>query len=306
MKRLLAAAAFLAAFPHSAAAQGNAPLIEDGKVVVDSTDFHANLLRIPPERRGDVRTAYDRVATIVDGVFVTRSLAEKAREAGLDKDPLVQRRMQQVAEAVLADAYASRIEREVAALDLEQRARELYRADASKYVTEDQVHLQHVLVNMQGRTRDQALERAAMVAQKAKAGEDFATLAEHYSDDASKAKNRGNLGMSSLKALVEPMRKAVQAMKPGQVSDPIETEFGFHVVKLVAAKPPEPMKFEAVRDEIVRVERARLQKQRMDQLVMQVRSSPTVVVHRERVEDLVIPLPESILGGKALQQVPKK
>jgi parvulin-like peptidyl-prolyl isomerase len=307
MSKILAAALLVALATPIAAQHANAPLVQDGNITVDTLDFHANLLRVPEERRGDVRTSYDRVASLVDNIFITRSLAERAREQGLDKDPVVQRRIQQAADAVLADQYVSRLDREIAAVDFEQRARELYRADPKRFVTDEHVNIQQILVNLHGRTRAQALERARMIAQKARAGEDgFLTLAMQYSDDPEKRGNRGDLGFNSPKSLVEPIRKALDGMKPGQVSEPIESEHGFHIIKFIERRKGEQLSFEAVREQIINAERARLQKQRIDQVVMQVRSSPTTVIHRENVEALVIPVPPEVAAGKVREQASKK
>ena len=299
MNRLLIPAAVLAALlPFAAAAQETKaakPLVVDGPLVVDTDDFKANLLRIPEDRRGDILLSYDRVATLVDNIFITRSLAARAREAGLDKDPLVQRRIEQAAEAVLADMYAAKLEKEVVDLNLEQRARELYRAEPAKYRVDETVRLHHILVNMQGRTREQALARARMIAEKARAEpNDFLSFAQQYSDDPDKRGNRGDLGFAYPKSFSEGIRNAIATMKPGEISDPVETEHGFHIVKFIERKPPAQLTFEQVRDSIVRAEKTKLQKQRLDQLVTQVRSSPTVTVHRDNVESLVIPLPPSM------------
>lgn len=287
--------------------QAAAPiLVEDGAIKVDAEDLRAGLLRLPEEQRGNILISYDRIATFIDNLFITRSLAGKAREVGLDRDPIVQRRMAQAAEAVLAELYAARLEREVLAVDLEQRVRELYRADPSKFKTEEQVRIEHVLVNLRGRTRDSALERARMIAQKARAGEDFPTLVSQYSDDADKRVNRGDLGFSSPNALAAGIREALPGMKPGEISQPLETEHGFHVVKFVERRPPQQLSFDMVRDQLVRGERTRLVKQRLDQVVTQVRSSPTAMVHRENVEALVVPLPTAISSGKVHEQASKK
>jgi hypothetical protein len=92
---LAAAAAACALAANGAQLPPETPLITDGSTVVDAGDFEGNLLRIPENRRHEVRTGYDRVATIVDNIFVARTFAQRARELGLDKDPIVQRRLRQ-------------------------------------------------------------------------------------------------------------------------------------------------------------------------------------------------------------------
>lgn len=294
-------AAPAACFAFAFAAQGaplppDTPLISDGSTVVDAGDFEGNLLRIPENRRSEVRMSYDRVATIVDNIFIARSLAQRARELGLDKDPLVQRRLKQVQDGVLADLYVQKVEKEALNLDFEQRARELYKADQSKFMTLEQVYVQHILVNLNGRTRETALERARKVAAEARSGEDFLALAAKYSDDPDKKRNGGDLGYKAPTSFVPSVTKAIAGMsRKGEISEPLESDFGFHIVKFIERKKPEPIKFESVRKRMIESEKERLQKMRTDSLVQDVRSAPSVVIHRENVEGLVLAVDPEIL-----------
>lgn len=267
-------------------------LISDGPIKVDAADFEGNILRIPENRRGDFRTSYDRVAAVVDNIFVNRALAAKAREAGLDQDPAIQRRMTQLQDSVLADLYLRRIEREVAAVDLEPRARELFKADQARFVAPEQVYVQMILVGLTGRTREAALERARKVYEEARAGkEDFLALAARYSDDPQQNKHGGDYGYNGKDSFPAPVAKAIAAMSvKGEVAGPVESERGFHVVRFIDRKKEQPMKFEAVRKGLIEAEREKLNKKRVDAVMQSVRESPTVTVHPENVEKLVIPV----------------
>jgi peptidyl-prolyl cis-trans isomerase NIMA-interacting 1 len=97
----------------------------------------------------------------------------------------------------------------------------------------------HILVAYKGaeraaptitRTKDEAKKRALEVAQKAKSG-DFAALAKEYSDDPGSGPRGGALGVFTRNAMVKPFADAAFALKPGEVSGIVETEFGFHVIK---------------------------------------------------------------------------
>lgn len=294
MKIISLAALVLAAAGVSAAPSKlphETPLIVDGRVVVDAGDFEGNMLRIPEDKRAEFRTSYERIATVVDNMFISRSLAERARQMGLDKDPAVQRRLQQVQDGVLADLYVQKYEKDVAVGNLDQRARELYLADRARYVTPEEVHVQHILVKPTGRTWEDARQRAREAVQKARAGEDFLALATRYSDDPEKAKNGGDLGFSSPGSFVEPVRNAIAGLKKkGDIAGPVESEYGFHVVRLVERKEPKPIPYETVAKRIIEAERERIRKQRVEALVRDVRSSSTVVVHRDNVEKLVTPV----------------
>jgi peptidyl-prolyl cis-trans isomerase C len=300
--RLTNSILFSAFVSFSAAAQVptvplETPLIVDGDVKVDAGDVEGYLLRVPEEKRADFRTSYDRVAGVADALFVSRSLAAKARASGMDKDPLVQRRLQQAQETILADAYAQKLEKALAVPPLEQRALELYKADAPRYVTPEEVNVQHILVNLNGRTKQSALERATEIAREARSGkEDFLVLAARYSDDPDMKRNGGDLGRNSPKSFVPPVRDALAKMKaPGEISDPIESEYGYHIFKFIDRTPATPIKFEAVKAQLIKSERERLQKQASAAAIQAVRSSPTVMTYRDNVESLVVKIDPEVI-----------
>ena len=85
----------------------------------------------------------------------------------------------------------------------------------------------------------------------------------------------------------------------------MESDSGFHIFRLVDRKTPEPVKFEMVKEKIIESERERIQKQRADAVIQDIRSSPTVITHRGNVEALVVPIdPEVMKRVQDLHNVP--
>jgi len=278
-------------------------LIQDGNIVVDAADFEGNMLRIPENRRAEFRSNYDRVVTVLDNIYIARTFADRARKLGLDKDPAVQRRLQQLQEGLLADLYAQKVEREAPPVNLEQRAREIYKAEQGRLMKPEEVYIQSILIGLKGRTRDMAAELAKKVREEAdKPGADFLAIADKYSDDPDKRRNGGDLGYNSPNAFVDPVRIAIANMKrKGEVSEPIESEYGFHIIKLIDRKPPQPAKFEEVKRKLMDLEREKLNRQRIDALVQEIHSSTTVVTNKENVEKLVVPIDPKELERKATE-----
>jgi len=294
---LIAATAAMLVLPAIAADPPlDAPLVVDGPVKVDAGDFQAALRRVPEARRTEFRTSYDRVAALVDNVFLARSLAEKARAAGLDKDPITQRQIAEARDNLLADLYLKHLDDIAPKVDLEQRARELYTADPAQYAKPEQVYVQHILVGLKGRTREMAKQRAQQVYEEAKAGKtDFLSLATRWSDDPDKRRNGGDLGWNSPGKFVEPMAKWLkEPHAKGEISPPIESDFGFHIVRYVDHKKGEPMPFDEVKESLIQSERARLANKRREDAVREVRSSSTVTLHKDNVEALVIPAEDTL------------
>lgn len=98
--------------------------------------------------------------------------------------------------------------------------------------------------------KEGTLKRAKEVQQKIKAGEDFATVAKQYSDDKESSIKGGNLPEFGPGVMIEPFETAAFALQtPGEVSDIIETPFGYHIIKLIAKK--ERPSFEKVKVSLI-------------------------------------------------------
>ena len=102
---------------------------------------------------------------------------------------------------------------------------------------EEKISAAHILVAFKGsmrsrsdRTKEEAKKIAAELAARARKGEDFAELARRHSEGPSAGKG-GQLNEFSRRQMVKPFADAAFALRVGQVSDPVETPFGFHVIK---------------------------------------------------------------------------
>lgn len=102
------------------------------------------------------------------------------------------------------------------------------------------VAAQHVLVAYKGadgapkgvaRSKVDAKKRADEVLAKAKAGTDFTALVSEYSDDPAAKERAGSVGKFTRDKMVKPFSDAAFALPVGGVSDPVETKYGFHVIK---------------------------------------------------------------------------
>ena len=107
------------------------------------------------------------------------------------------------------------------------------------YVQEEAVHARHILIKVapdaSPEDDQKAKERAKAVLAKAKKGEDFSKLAAQYSEDSSKDSG-GDLGYFGRGRMVKPFEEAAFALKAGQISDPVRSQFGYHIIKVEARR----------------------------------------------------------------------
>lgn len=127
-----------------------------------------------------------------------------------------------------------------------------YEQNVGRLSGKEERRASHILINapkdMPADARKQARERAdALLAQVRKAPESFADLAKKNSQDAGSAPNGGDLDYFGQADTIKPIADAVFAMKKGDVSEVVESEVGFHIIKLTDIKAPKQKSFEELR-----------------------------------------------------------
>jgi peptidyl-prolyl cis-trans isomerase D len=125
-----------------------------------------------------------------------------------------------------------------------------YKQNLQQYQTPAQVRASHILLKLEGKDEKQVQALAEEIAKKAKAGADFAALAKQYSEDDSNNMNGGDLDYFGRGRMVAEFEQAAFAMKPGEISNPVKTAFGFHIIKVVDNKPDATRPLAEVRAEI--------------------------------------------------------
>jgi peptidyl-prolyl cis-trans isomerase D len=118
-----------------------------------------------------------------------------------------------------------------------------------KYSVPEQRQASHILVSS-SKDKAAAKTKAESLLKELKAGADFAILAKANSDDPGSGSKGGDLGFFSRDMMVKPFSDAAYLLKEGQMSDIVESEFGFHIIKLTAVKGGGEKKFEEVKAEI--------------------------------------------------------
>lgn len=147
----------------------------------------------------------------------------------------------------------------------DQELESYYRRNLDRYETPEQASAAHILVrvpdNADDAVRKQKRAQAERLLAEARGGKDFATLARQFSDDQASAVNGGDLGSFTRGTMVPAFEQAVFALKPGAISDLVETRFGFHIIKLIALTEAKVRPLAEVTDEIKRGLRADKAKQ---------------------------------------------
>ena len=246
----LAGAGFLLLSALPALAQDEAVALKgEDKVVATVNGYEI--------KASEVRMAFDDVIGQIPNLpkkmrypFVVQFLVERhllaqlANKDGLAETDDYKRRLAAYQAKALRDSYLAQ---KIAPQVTEEQVRKVYDDEAKKVTETERVRARHILVASE--------KEATTILGKLKAGEKFEDLAKQYSLDGSKDYG-GDLGYFTAPEMVAEFSKAAFALKKGEVSKPVKTEFGWHIIRLEdrkmgAAQPYDQVK-SAIRNALVR------------------------------------------------------
>jgi parvulin-like peptidyl-prolyl isomerase len=222
-----------------------------GDIKITAKEFNAMLEALPENVRAQAQGPMKR--SIAEQVIRVKLLASEARKRGLDKDPALQTRVALQAESVLASAAFNDMLQKTAVDDA--AARKYYEEHKNEWEKAD---ARHILIKFKGSpvpqregkpelTEEQALAKAQELKKRIAGGEDFAKIAVAESDDTGSGNSGGNLGSFGRGQMVGPFDQAVFTLPVGHLSDPIKTQFGYHLIQV---QKREAKAFEEARAEI--------------------------------------------------------
>src|SRR5687767_7817443 len=162
----------------------------------------------------------------------------------------------------LVDVQALRERTQVSAQDVQR----YYEDNQQQYSAPEQVKASHILLKTEGKDDAAVKKLAEDLAAKAKGGADFAELAKKHSEDDSNNAKGGDLDFFGRGQMVADFDKVAFALKPGEISGPVKTEFGYHVIKVVEKKAAAQKPLAEVRAQIedqIRWQRAQDEAQRI-------------------------------------------
>ena len=232
---------------------------------------------IPPDRRDEI------LRNLLDQLVVYTLLNQEAKTRGLtateaDIDAKVQEVRQKLPtqeafdQALKARGMTLESFRKDARLDIsaskvmdaelstvpgpsDAEAKDFYAKNPERFKEEESVHASHILIrvdpNADAATKAKAKATIESVLKKAKAGQDFAKLAQQYSQDGSAAQG-GDLGVFPRGQMVPEFSNVAFALKPNQISDVVTTQFGYHIIKVAEHNPPRVVSFEEAVPQIKR------------------------------------------------------
>jgi len=220
-------------------------------LMIAEEEMGAALAQVPD----NVRFQY-LLSTLID----RQILAQEAAKAGLSDDPRVKRREAYYDMKALRDVYwAERLQNEIKASEI----RTVYNENFANAQPEREIRASHILVPSE--------KAANEVIARLDGGEDFAAVAEEVSVGPSKA-DGGDLGFFTEGDMVPEFSEAAFALKPGEISKPVKSQFGWHVIEVTDEREVPPPSYEDMEGQI----RARLAQEKSEALLEDIREGATI------------------------------
>lgn len=239
---------------NSAWSQGAKPtpavVIEADGVSITTLDLEAELAKAPPEVRAGFMQQPERLAQLASNLVMRRALAKQAQTAGLAKTPFNQAALQLGADRVLSDIQLAELDKTNRPSDmvLEQRARDMYRAETKRFEIPEEVKASHILILA---TEENAEAKAFELLAELKGGKDFAELAKARSQDPGSGAKGGDLGFFGRGRMAKAFEEAAFRLKVGELSGLVETQFGYHIIKVTDRKDAGKQPFDEVRSTLL-------------------------------------------------------
>jgi len=201
--------------------------------------------------------------TLLKRILKTKLIADRARAEGFTENYEMKKQLELITNDMISIQYLNKVVAK-RAIVTDKDIEEYYKAHITEYKLPERVKARHILVKVKKEFTDEEKEAARRkiegLLERVKKGEDFVELAKTYSDDPASARVGGDLGYFQRGRMVKPFEDVAFSLKPGEVSDIVETRFGYHIIKVEDRKPAETIPLEKVKKSI----REKLQKEMRD------------------------------------------
>ena len=235
------------------AAQEDSILGRAGDYVIKKSDVDRMLAYYSEETQRRLQENPAEMETLVKRMLEIKIIADVAKKDKFDRQTQIKKQLAYVMDDFLSREYLAKVVMKNVTVS-EADLKEFYTQNKEKLMVPEQVRARHILFKVDPASaedeKNHAKARAEAILKRAKAGEDFEKLAQAYSDDQTSKAKGGDLGYFAPGRMVPEFEGAAFYTDPGQISDIVETKYGYHIIKVVDHKDARERSFEEVKDYI--------------------------------------------------------
>jgi peptidyl-prolyl cis-trans isomerase C len=281
-KILICLIAFL--FVFSCAKKDNSKVLVsiDGDAIT-LEEFNKELDKIPMNMKMLVATQSGK-KTYLDRLIMKKLLLREAAKSNIENEKDFQNRLADIKDQLLIESL---LKKKIAADSqlTDDAMRKYYDANKDKFKKEKEINTRHILLKTD--------EEAKQVMERLQKGEDFVELAKKYSIDPNAKASGGEIGFHPKGTLLpEYEAAAFKLTKVGQITGPVKSQFGYHIIRLEGAKPPTYVSFDEVKDFIKQQLIQDKQKELLEKYIEDLKKAAKITINEELLKEEKPALPE--------------
>lgn len=213
--------------------------------------------------------AADQKSRLLDQMVVESVLLQEANRRGVARDAEVRKTLREAERQILIGRLLEILRKEKEAPVTESQVAQFYESNKESFKQPDSYRVSHILA-ADPETAQKALERV-------KGGEPFAKVAEELSSDPSKSRG-GDIGFFSKGQVIPEFAEAARKLKPGEISDVVQTPLGYHVILLTEQRPAHQKPLEEVKDQIRQGLQGQQGQQAVQSVIQELRSKAQIKI----------------------------
>ncbi|GAB4542367.1 MAG: peptidylprolyl isomerase [Thermodesulfovibrionia bacterium] len=249
---------------------------------ITKEDFMREMSRIPDWAK-ERFSGKEGKEQFLDELIKRELLYQEAERLGLSKDKEFLEKVEEFKRMTLLSTLLKK-EVEDKAVVAEAEIKEYYDKHPQEFRT-DQVRASHILVEKE--------DEAKAIIERLKKGEDFSKIAESLSKDPGSASRGGDLGFFGRGRMIPEFEEVAFSLKPGEVSQPLKTRFGYHIIKVTEKKEGDILPFEQVKDKINNKLISEKQRKLFESLIERLTKDSKIEKKVDDLDSINIPQPKN-------------
>lgn len=261
-------------------------IIDNKEQVVNEKDIEILLETAPIKEQIKLLKNNEKLIKQLEQIYIKKAVSNEARKNGLDKDPENEVRIKAIVDNALFLVQLNELKKSNKK-DYTNFAKQVYEVNKQDYKVNERIDAAHILVSTKNNSDAEALKKINDIRQELLSGKDFTEIALEKSDDKSVKKNKGQLGKFSRDALVKDFTDVAFSMKEGELSNPVKTRFGYHLIKLNKKIPAGYKTFEEVKSQIIHDLREKDWKLSREEYFKQLKKEFEMTINDEKLKSYI-------------------
>lgn len=243
------------AAPTKPCIETSCPVAKRGTAVITVADVTAKVKALEPKQQSALMSDPKQLNKMLENLLILRQIANEVDAAKVADDVVLQARLKMAYDEIVAVYRLDQIRAERVTADFERLAHEHYLTHMSEMKTPKQVTVRHLLIESRKDGEAASKAKAEQLAKQLKGADQkqFSEMVMEVSDDPSKAGNAGifHLTEGTTEMDQEFLQGALALTEVGQISPPVHSQFGYHLIQLIELKPAKVVPFEQAKTAIV-------------------------------------------------------